>query len=54
MVEAFLSAVKRKFEVRGEERLRARSVVGLPAEAMQRFPAYGMRSYALARAGAAM
>jgi hypothetical protein len=37
IVEAFFSAVKRKFEVRGEERLRARSAIGLLAEAMQRF-----------------
>ncbi|MGC8696402.1 MAG: hypothetical protein ACP5UD_08375 [Conexivisphaera sp.] len=51
MVEAFFSAVKRKFG----ERLRARSAVGLPAEAMQRFPAYDMmRSYAMARTGAVM
>ncbi|BBE42767.1 transposase [Conexivisphaera calida] len=51
IVEAFFSAVKRKFG----ERLRARSVVGLLAEAMQRFWAYGlMRSYALARTGVPM
>ncbi|MGC9088438.1 MAG: transposase [Conexivisphaera sp.] len=51
IVEAFFSAVKRKFG----ERLRARSAIGLLAEAMQRFWAYDvMRSYALARVGAAM
>ncbi|MGC8614094.1 MAG: hypothetical protein ACP5L2_07670 [Conexivisphaera sp.] len=43
--------MKRKFG----ERLRARSAIGLLAEAMQRFWAYDvMRSYALARVGAAM
>jgi hypothetical protein len=51
MVEAFFSAVKRKFWC--GERLRARSAAGLLAEAMQRFPAYDlMRSYAMTRTGA--
>jgi hypothetical protein len=51
IVEAFFSAVKRKFG----ERLSARSAIGLLAEAMQRFWAYDlMRSYAMTRTGAAM
>jgi len=51
MVEAFFSAVKRKFG----EGPRARSAMGLPAGAMGRLPAHDlMRSYALARTGAPM